>query len=92
MTPIESLHKQVKQVCQNATGVSIGRWENKATWRVTGPLTPAEQDTAEAIFQAFDKVAYEASQPQPKTREEKLAVIEAANTVAQLKAAVKELL
>ena len=92
MTPIVYLDQQVKQACSNATGVSIGRWDDKATWRVFGPVTPSERTAAQAIFTAFDKAAYDASQPPIKTREEKLAAIDAANTLAQLRAAVKDLL
>ena len=92
MTPIVYLDQQVKQACPNATGVSIGRWNDKVTWRVTGPLTQAERTAAQGILIAFDKAAYDASQPPVKTREEKLAAIDAANTLAQLRAAVKDLL
>ena len=76
MTPIVYLDQQVKQACPNATGVSIGRWQDKATWRVNGPVTPTEQVAARAIFQAFDQAAFEASQPVRKTVEERIAIIE----------------
>ena len=92
MTPIVFLHAQVKAIAPTMQGVSIGRWDDKQTWRVTGPVSRAEQDAAQVIFQAFDKAAYEASLPPIRTRAEKLAAIEAANTVAQLREAIKELL
>ena len=76
MTPIVYLDQQVKQACPNAVGVSIGRWNDKRTWRVTGPLTRAERDNASAIFQAFDKVAFEASQAPAKTIEDRIAALE----------------
>lgn len=72
MTPIVYLDQQVKQACPNAQGVSIGRWENKRTWRITGPVTQQEQDAAQAIFATFDKAAFEASQTPVKTVEQEI--------------------
>ena len=77
MTSIEYLNQQVKQVCPNAQGVSIGRWQDKRTWRVTGPVAQAEQEAARVIFDAFNKEAFEASQVPVKTIEERLAALEA---------------
>ena len=77
MTPIIYLDQQIKQVCPNVQGVSIGRWNDKRTWRVTGPVTPVEQDAARVIFDAFDKASFEASQMPVKTLEERVAALEA---------------
>ena len=75
MTPIVYLHQQVKQACPKATGVSIGRWHDKQTWRVFSD-DPNEQAAARAIFDAFDKDAFEASQVPIKTLEERVSAIE----------------
>lgn len=86
MTPIVYLDQQVRAACPNATGVSIGRWENKQTWDVLGPVTQAERDAARAIFLAFDPKTWVAP-PNP------IAVaIDNATTLAQVKAAVKQAL
>ena len=77
MTPIIYLHNLVAQACPNAQGVSIGRWQDKRTWRVTGPVAQAEQEAARVIFDAFNKEAFEASQVPVKTIEERLAALEA---------------
>ena len=77
MTPIEYLHTHVKQTCPNAQGVSVGRWNDKRTWRVTPDTIPqAEQDAARAIFDAFDKAVFEASQVPVKTLEERVRALE----------------
>jgi hypothetical protein len=77
MTPIVYLDQQVRTACPKAQGVSIGRWGDKSTWRVTGPVTPIEQAAALAIFHAFNKAAFEASQVPVKTIEERVAALEA---------------
>jgi hypothetical protein len=77
MTAIEHLDKQVKQACPNVHGVSIRQWNDKTTWRITGPVTSAEQDAAQMIFQAFDKAVFDASQIPAKTVEERLTALEA---------------
>ena len=92
MTAIEHLDQAIKVACPNVRGVSIGQWSNKQSWRVFGAVTPAEQSQAQAIFQAFDKAAFDASQPSTKTREQILADIDAASNIAQLKAAVRAML
>lgn len=89
MTSIVYLDQQVKQVCPNADGVSIGKWGNKSTWQATGPLTPEEVTTAQAIFRDFDKAAFEASQGPVKTKEQWLTDLDSATTIAQLRTAVK---
>ena len=77
VTAIESLDQAIKQACPNVQGVSIGRWNDKRTWRVTPDTVPqAEQDAARAIFQAFDKAAFESNQPVRKTIEERVAALE----------------
>lgn len=77
MTPIVYLDQQIKQACPNAQGVSIGQWDDKRTWKILGPVTQAEKDAAMAIFLAFDKVLFEATQPLMKTVEERLSILEA---------------
>ena len=77
MTPIVYLHEQVKAVCPNMQGVNIGRWTDKSTWDITGPVTQAEHDAAQVIFKEFNKVAWEAAQPPQRTIEERLTALEA---------------
>jgi len=86
MTPIEYLDQQVKQACQNATGVSIGRWDDKSTWRVTGSLTASEQASTRAIFNAFDLATW-VSPPSPLS-----IAIDNATTLVQLKTILKQIL
>ena len=91
MTAIEALDQQVKAACPKATGVSIGRWNDKRTWRVFSD-DPTEQQAARAIFGGFDKAAFEANQVPAKTRMELLAELDAASSLAQAKSVLKELL
>lgn len=86
MLPIVYLDQQVKLACPNAHGVSIGRWNDKTTWRVTGPVTVAEQDAARAIFASFDPATW-VSPPNPLA-----AALDSATTLPQLRAAIKQAL
>ena len=62
MTPIEYLDKQVKQVCPNAHGVSIGKWNDKKTWTVTPTtLSATEIAAAQMVFDAFNVDTYVAT-------------------------------
>ena len=78
MTAITYLDQYVKQACPNAQGVSIGRWYDKRTWRAIPDTLPStEQDAARAIFDAFNKAAFEASQVPMPTLEDRVAALEA---------------
>ena len=88
MTAIEALDKQIKQACPNAQGVSIGRWNDKATWRVTpNTLSPLEQATAAGIFASFNPVTFV-----PIDFAKRKADLASANTIADLKAILQDLL
>jgi len=52
---IERLDAQLKAICP-CTGVSIGRWDNKTSWRVDflPGATQAEKDAAQAVIDNFD--------------------------------------
>ena len=77
MTAIVYLDQQVKQACPNAQGVSVGRWNDKTTWRVTPDTIPqAEKDAARAVFDTFNKAVFEASQIPVKTLEERVRALE----------------
>ena len=54
MTPIEQLDEQLKAVCQ-IHGVSIGRWNDRATWRINfkDEATKAERAAAQKVLQSF---------------------------------------
>jgi hypothetical protein len=93
MTAIVYLDKLVRAACPGATGISIGRWQDKTTWHVQPEMLPkAEKDAAEAIFAAFNLVEWKASQPLRKTLDEKLAALDTAITLGDLRGAVKDLL
>ena len=54
MTPIEKIDAQVKTVCP-IHGVSIGRWNDRATWRIDfkDEATKVERAAAQKVLQSF---------------------------------------
>ena len=88
MGRLDSLDQQIKQACPNAQGVSIGRWDDRATWKVTpDTLSPSERATAASIFAAFDPTP-----PVSVDRTKRKADLANANTIADLKAVLQDLL
>ena len=89
MTPIEALDQQLKAVCP-IDGVSIGRWNNKDTWQIffRPEATVSEQARAEVLLRAFDP----ATVPVPPSRADLKAQLQAAPTLAAVKAILNDLL
>jgi hypothetical protein len=58
MSIIQQLHEQVSAVCPIA-GISIGRLDDKATWRIdfVDAATPQQRAAAAAIVSGFDVAA-----------------------------------
>lgn len=68
------VHKALVAASIPIEGVSIGRANDKKTWRIDWPAKPSAQQeaAAQAVLDAFD-VAAEAAKPPPKSDVEKLA-------------------
>lgn len=58
MTPAARLTQQIDAVCPIA-GVSIGRWDNKQSWRIdfNPSATTEERDAASQVLAGFDPEA-----------------------------------
>lgn len=54
MTPIEQLDAQLKAACQ-VHGVSIGRWDDRSTWRIffKNEATKAQRIAAQEVLKSF---------------------------------------
>lgn len=64
MSAATVLDQLIRAVIPNAQGISIGRWGDRSTWRVTpDTLSAAEHEEAAAIFTAFDLAAATAAPP-----------------------------
>ena len=86
MTAIVYLDQQIRAACPNATGVSIGRWDDKTTWKVLGPVTPTESATAQGMFDAFTLSTYV---PTPVvTLEDKVTALQATVSALSVKTGV----
>lgn len=86
MTAIEHLDQTIRAQCPSVAGVSIGRWNDKSSWRVTGidgEPTASDKVKAAAVFSAFSKAAWEAANPPEPTPEEKIAALEARLTALE---------
>lgn len=80
LTAIEYLDQEAKKISAQVTGVSIGRWNDKSTWRVMGEVTKQEAEAVQVLFTSFDKVTFESSKVVEKTLEERIADLEVKQT------------
>ena len=89
MTLIEELDKQLKAVCP-IDGVSIGRWNDPQTWQISfkPTATPGQRAAAQAALQRFDP----STVPPLIDRSVRKADLASANTIADLKAILQDLL
>lgn len=88
MTPIVALDQQLKNVCP-IEGVSIGLWNDKSTWQISfkSEATQSERTLAQSILLTFD--------PTKIIEVDRVALkaqLQAAPTLAALKAVLNELL
>lgn len=69
-TTAADLHAAIAAVCP-IDGVSIGRKNDKATWRIdfTDVATDAQRDAARAVMNTFDVAAAQAASQAKKDRE-----------------------
>jgi hypothetical protein len=69
------LHEAIAAACP-VHGVSIGRKDDKATWRIDfkDEATDAQRDAARAVLQGFDRAVAEA---QERTKREREASVQA---------------
>lgn len=84
------LHAGLKAAGISVVDVSIGKRDDRATWRITyaPDITKAQQAAAQAIVDAFDINA-----PEPPSFIEAVrADLQAATTVGQVKAVIAKLL
>lgn len=67
---ISTLHDQLAAVCP-IDGVSIGRWDNRDSWRIDfkEAATDAEKAAARAIVAGFDRAVAQAAQRAKRERE-----------------------
>lgn len=75
MTAIEYLDTEVKKIVPEASGVSIGKWNDKSSWRCfvdSDKLTREQAEAVSAVFASFDRETFETLQVKPKTVEERL--------------------
>lgn len=68
MLKIVYLEGLVKEVCPHIDGISIGRWNNKSSWRIDykPEATEEEKKLAMKVFEDFD-----ADAPVPEESKEK---------------------
>jgi hypothetical protein len=85
MTALDYLFTELKNIVPTCEGLSIGKWEDKSTWRVDAKDYTPEQKTAfNKIVEAFNKEQFDAAQPVVLSVEDRLAALEQRLTLLEM--------